>query len=190
MKLQLGLELRTLVSKPSPLQTGHSLLQRACSIHHPYTSSASIEVVSDPAVSFNPGKDTVTCVPTFKTLAGSGDCQQKPRRSSVSVIPRGSPTHCRQKVCITYLRGPRRWDRSSQVRWRWVYLTTEQASGDWSARWWCRACVIRCAWLPLLKHFTNGSNVPSALVLSRANQVGMGGGACTQGGEKSSGSWI
>lgn len=38
---------------------------------------------------------------------------------------------------------------------------------------------MHCAWLPLLKHFTNGINVPSALVLGRANRAG---------GEKSSGS--
>lgn len=112
--LTLGLEPRTLVSQPSPLHTGHSLLQRARSLHV-YTS-ASIEVVSDPAVCFNPGKDTVTCGPTFKTLAGSGGRRQKHRRSSVSAIPEVHPhiaeKRCAPHACMAHAAGigPRRLD--------------------------------------------------------------------------------
>lgn len=75
---------------PSPLHTGHSLFQQARSLHV-YTS-ASIETVSDPNVSFNPGTDAVTFGPDLQTLAASIGHQQKCCRSSMIVTPRGSPT--------------------------------------------------------------------------------------------------
>lgn len=104
----------------------------------------------------------------FTQLSKDG-CIQKVI-NKVILIHQAFTYACRWDVCITRFRPASQGsDPSGEVE---VALPR-----DWTGQGWLKrsACVMHCAWLPLLKHFTNGINVPSALVLGRASRAGRGG---------------